>query len=159
MLRKTKATVVKQSGGRFVIVASRYNAVYVNSMVRAAVTELRNSGASEIKVVRVPGAFEIPVAAARLARSTPAWDAVICLGVIIRGETAHADLIGRGVTDALVRLQVETGIPMIHEVLLLENKAQARMRCLDPQHNRGREAATTAVQMKQVMSSLGGVGR
>lgn len=156
MLRKTKSSSAKRSGGRFAIVASRYNALYVNSMVRAAVAELRNAGAAVIRIVRVPGAFEIPVVAARLAKQTTIhWDAVICLGVIIRGETAHADLIGRGVTDALVRLQVETGVPMVHEVLLVENKEQAKVRCLDPQHNRGREAAATALQMKQVIESLG----
>lgn len=124
-------------------------------MVRAATAELRSAGASQIRVIRVPGAFEIPVVAARLARQEkPGWDAVICLGVIIRGETAHADLIGRGVTDALVRLQVETGVPMIHEVLLLENRDQAKVRCLDPTHNRGREAAASALQMKEVIKSL-----
>lgn len=155
MLQKTKSTSARNSGGRFAIVASRYNASYVNSMVRAATAELRSAGASQIRVIRVPGAFEIPVVAARLARQEkPGWDAVICLGVIIRGETAHADLIGGGVTDALVRLQVETGVPMIHEVLLLENRDQAKVRCLDPAHNRGREAAAAALQMKEVIESI-----
>ncbi len=155
MLQRLKKRTPRGKGGRFAVVASLYNGRYVNSMLRAATAELRHGGAAEIRVLRVPGAFEMPAVVARLARQTgPAWDAILCLGVILRGETAHADLIGRGVTDALVRLQVETGIPMIHEVLLLQDRLQASARCLDPTHNRGREAARTALAMSRVMARL-----
>mgnify|MGYP005859652867 CR=1 FL=1 len=152
MLRKLKGRSATAVGGRFAVVASRYNQRYVHSMVRAATAELQRRGAKHIRIVRVPGAFEIPAVAASLARQrTPGWDAIICLGVILRGETAHADLIGQSVSHALGLLQVETGLPIIHEVLLLDNRQQARVRCLDPDHNRGREAAQTALVMSEVM--------
>lgn len=124
-------------------------------MLRAAKRCLRAAGAESITVVRVPGAFEIPVVAARLARShSPPLAAIVCLGVILRGETTHAQFIGESVSQALAQLQVQTQIPIIHEVLLLETKEQAEVRCLSRDHNRGAEAAQTALEMKRVMQSL-----
>jgi len=152
MLKAMKARRVRSRGGRFAVIASRYNARYADALVRAARETLHAAGAT-VEVVRVPGAFEIPAVAARLARATPRYDALICLGVVIRGETAHADLISRAVTDALARLQVEHALPVIHEVLLLDNEAQARARCLG-RLNRGREAAETALDMAAVMRRL-----
>jgi 6,7-dimethyl-8-ribityllumazine synthase len=155
MLTKTKrAKRTGDAGGRYVIVASRYNAKYVDAMVRAARRELAGGGAATVDVYRVPGAFEVPVVVARVARGWPRPVAVICLGVVIRGETAHAEHIGVGVTQALIRLQIDTGVPMIHEVLLLENQEQARVRCLDREHNRGTEAAATALAMGALMRRL-----
>jgi 6,7-dimethyl-8-ribityllumazine synthase len=153
MLKAMKSRRVRTRGGRFALIASRYNARFTDALVKSARATLKAAGA-EIQVVRVPGAFEIPVVAARLARTAvPRLDAVICLGVVIRGETAHADLIGRAVTDALARIQFEHEIPVIHEVLLLDNEAQARARCLG-EFNRGREAAETALEMVAVMRGL-----
>ena len=155
MLRKVRSPKTRPCGGCFAIVASRYNARYVDAMVRAARTELQRAGAHHIEVVRVPGAFEIPVVAARFSRGTGLRpDAVVCLGVVLRGETTHAEHIGRGVTDALVQLQIQTGVPMIHEVLVLENEEQARVRCLSRDHNRGTEAAQTAIEMVRVLRRL-----
>jgi 6,7-dimethyl-8-ribityllumazine synthase len=156
MLREVQPMKTQPSGGTFAIVASRYNARYVDAMLRAAKAELGRAEIFRIQIVRVPGAYEIPVAAKRLARTLPGLSAIICLGVIIRGETVHAALIGDTVSRALMEIQLAYEIPVIHEVLLLESKTQARARCLDPRHNRGTEAAQTALAMVQVLKSLQG---
>jgi 6,7-dimethyl-8-ribityllumazine synthase len=156
MLKKVKAPArPAPSDGHFAIVASMYNQPYVDSMLRAAQKCLRAASAETIKVVRVPGAYEIPVVAARLARiHTPPLDAIICLGVILRGATTHAQHIGEAVTNALTQIQLQHEIPVIHEVLLFENKEQAEVRCLSRDHNRGTEAAHTALVMARVMRGL-----
>ena len=145
--RKTPATQY----ARIAIVASVYNAEYVDGMVEGALGVLMG----EVELIRVPGAFEIPVVAAKLARRKrlrPA--AVICLGVILRGRTTHAEYVGQSVTQQLAALAVESGIPMVHEVLLLENKTQAKARCLKAGTNRGTEAAHTAVAMVGLLSEI-----
>ena len=165
MLKPIKARAFRAGDARFAIVASQYNARYVEAMLKAAIAELKRAGATEVQVVRVPGAYEIPVVAARLARTASPHatrntqhaaplSAIICLGVILRGETVHAAHIGEAVSRALMEIQVEHEVPVIHEVLLLENEEQARARCLDPKRNRGREAAQTALAMAQVMAGL-----
>ncbi len=165
MLKPIKSRRLQAGAARFAIVASRYNGRYVDSMVRAATAELKRAGAKRVQVVRVPGAYEIPLVAVRLARTgsplatrhtqhESPLGAIICLGVILRGETTHAAHIGEAVSRALMEIQVQHEVPVIHEVLLLENEAQARARCLDPKRNRGREAAQTALAMAQVMAGL-----
>jgi 6,7-dimethyl-8-ribityllumazine synthase len=139
-----------------VIIASTYNARYVDAMLRAAKAEILRAGGA-LQIVRVPGAFEIPVVAARLARppaGRPRPAAIICLGVILRGATTHAQHIGEAISTALAQIQIEHGVPVIHEVLLLENEQQARERCLSRPHNRGTEAAQTALAMARVMRKL-----
>ncbi len=154
MLQTNKKSKAQKTRATFAIVASRYNAKYVDAMLRAAQAELKRAGA-KVRTVRVPGAYEIPVVAARLARaSTPRLGGIICLGVILRGATTHAQHIGEAVSNALAHIQVQHEVPVIHEVLLLENADQARERCLDPRHNRGLEAAQTALEMARVMESL-----
>ena len=155
MLKSNRRTAAKKAHSRFAIVASRYNAKYVEGMLRAAKRVLLAAGAEVVTVVRVPGAFEVPVVAARLAGARqPAYGAILCFGVILRGETSHADHIGEAVSHALAQIQVGHGIPIIHEVLLFTNEAQARVRCLGVKHNRGIEAAQTALAMAEVMAEL-----
>jgi 6,7-dimethyl-8-ribityllumazine synthase len=156
MLTKVKKTRSNGAPGlHFAIVASKYNNEYVDAMVSAAERAFAEAKAS-VRIVRVPGAYEIPAVAARLARrKSPQFAAVVCLGVILRGETTHAQHIGEAVSHALVDIQVETEVPVIHEVLLLENRQQADVRCLSKDHNRGLEAAQTALEMARIMASLG----
>jgi len=94
------------------------------------------------------------VVAAKLSALSPQPAAIICLGVILRGETTHAQHIGEAVSQALMQIQITHGVPVIHEVLLLENKQQAEARCLAPKHNRGVEAAQTALEMARVLTQL-----
>lgn len=152
---KHSKPVYAAEGLRFAIVAGRYNQSYTDALVEHAHTTLRTAGARKkhITVVRVPGAFEVPLVVSRLAASGE-YDALVALGVIIRGETAHADLIGRAVTDALMQIALRDHVPVVHEVLLLENEQQAHVRCLDPKHNRGTEAALTAIEMAHCLQSL-----
>ena len=152
MLRKVRQKSVLSSGGKFAIVASRYNAEYVDAMLHAAREELLRARA-HVSIVRVPGAFEIPATAARLAHRGR-YAAIICLAVIFQGETSHARLIGEGVTHALAQLQVLYRIPVIHGVFVFEKVKHARVRCLGKKHNRGSEAAQTALAMARVMASL-----
>lgn len=153
MLRKTLKSNVKATGKRFAIVASKYNAEYVDSMLEAARREIERAGGT-VQMIRVPGAFEIPVIAARLAAKDSKLNGIICLGVILRGETDHAQQIGNAVSSALVQIQVQYGMPVIHEVLLLENREQAKVRCLSKEHNRGMEAAQTALEMARIIGEL-----
>lgn len=152
MLKRIKESKVRSSGTRFAIVASEYNRRYVDAMLRAVKAELKRGGAGEVLVVRVPGAFEIPVVAATLAQEN--WSAIVCLGVILRGETTHAQHVGEAVTNELARIQTTHRVPVIHEVLLFENEEQARVRCLGTKFNRGTEAGGTALRMAAVMRQI-----
>ena len=154
MLKPVKTKTARASGGTFAIVASRYNSEYVDAMVHAAREELLRAGA-KIRIVRVPGAFEIPAAAAKLAQPSR-YAAIICLGVIFQGETSHAQHIGWGVTHALAQIQVQHKMPVIHGVFVFEKVKHARVRCLGSKHNRGMEAAQTALEMARVMAGLRG---
>ena len=152
MLKKLQKQKVHASDGKFAIVASRYNAEYVDAMVHAAREKLLAGGA-HVRIVRVPGAFEIPAVAAKLAHKSR-YSAIICFGVIFQGETSHAEHIGKGVTHALAQIQVAQKIPVIHGVFVFEKVKQAKVRCLSTKHNRGTEAAQTALEMARVMKSL-----
>lgn len=132
---------------RFAIVASTYNLEYVDGLLNAAAATLKGH---DITVVRVPGAFEIPLQVQRLARSKR-FAAVLALGIVWQGKTAHADQIVRAVTDALMRIMLETDVPVIHEVLSIKTEAEAKARCFGKKLNRGREAAEAAL----VMAALG----
>ena len=155
MLKPLSSRKFKTAPGNFAIVASRYNARYVDGMIRGARHVFEEAGVGPVEIVRVPGAFEIPLAATVLARRRwPRLSAIVALGVIIRGATAHANHIGEAVTQALLSIQLETEIPVVHEVLLLENTEQARERCLDARFNRGHEAAQTALAMAELLTGL-----
>lgn len=165
MLKVVKRRSFRAGDTSFAIVASEYNTRYVDAMLRAARAELKRAGAKNVQVVRVPGAYEIPVVVSRLAShaspnrehptgNTQHVSAIICLGVILRGETSHAAHIGEAVSHALMQIQLKYEVPIIHEVLLLENEEQACARCLGKKHNRGAEAAQTALAMARVMTKL-----
>ena len=139
---------------RICIVASKYNEQFTDSLVSNAIEELGELiPMARIDIVRVPGAFEIPVAVAKLIQR-PDISCVIALGLIIRGDTQHADLIGASVTQSLQDLAVQHCIPVIHEVLLVNDEKQAHARCIAASMNRGREAARAAVGMIDIFTEL-----
>jgi len=138
----------------FAIVASQYNPEYVKGLVTHATNELTAiSPGATVVVHEVPGAFEIPLIVQELA-SRGGVEAIIALGVIIRGETGHADLIGEAITHSLLDLGLRYRTPVIHEVLLVSNEEQARKRCLEDDLNRGTEAARIAVKMAQSVADF-----
>lgn len=138
----------------FAIVASQYNQEYVKGLTDAVCDELAIiSPKSTVTVVEVPGAFEIPVVLQELALKGGV-DALIALGVIIKGQTDHAELIGRTITDSLQNIALRFRIPVIHEVLLVDNEEHARARTLGVEHNRGTEAARAAFQVAQVLGEV-----
>jgi 6,7-dimethyl-8-ribityllumazine synthase len=139
---------------RFAIVASQFNGRYVEGLVDHATRELRAlSPGALISVHHVPGAFEIPIVARELAiRQKP--NAILAIGVILKGKTSHAKNLARSVTHALQQIALDQGVPVVHAVLAVDNEAQARERCLEKKINRGTEAARTAVQIAGVMENL-----
>src|SRR3989440_6508254 len=121
----------------FSIVASQFNASFVQGLIDHATAELRTLlPTATTSLVQVPGAFEIPLVVRELAMQKRA-DAIIAIGVILKGETNHADNLSRSVTDALQRIAVTHGIPVIIAVLSFDDENQARERCLENQINRG----------------------
>ncbi|MDQ6765000.1 MAG: 6,7-dimethyl-8-ribityllumazine synthase [Verrucomicrobiota bacterium] len=140
----------------YTIVASQFNAEYVQGLVNHATEELRALVTGAVLTLhQVPGAFEIPIVVRELALQNRA-DAIIAIGVIIRGSTTHAEHLATSVTNALQQIALESGVPVINAVLSLENDEQARERCLETKINRGIEAARAAVQIANVMADLRG---
>jgi 6,7-dimethyl-8-ribityllumazine synthase len=139
---------------RVCIVASKYNEAFTDALVDNAIEELGELlPQGRIDVIRVPGAFEIPVmTAAVIERAQPSC--VIALGLLIRGSTAHADLVASSVTQSLQEIAVANQIPVIHEVLLCDDDKQAYARCIGGKLNRGREAARAAASMIDVFNEL-----
>jgi 6,7-dimethyl-8-ribityllumazine synthase len=144
------------SGKRFAIVVSRFNAFITERLLLSAVDGLVRSGAArkDIELVRVPGAFEIPLAARKLAE-TGKYDAVICLGCLLRGDTAHYDVIVNEVTRGIGQSAQETGVPHAFGVLTCENLEQAIDRAGLKMGNKGFEAALAAVEMASLKSAVG----
>jgi len=138
----------------FHIVASRFNAQYVDGLIDHVTEELRVLVPhGTISLHRVPGSFEIPVVAREVAIQNKA-DAIIACGVILQGETDHAQNLSHSVTDALQRIAIEHGVPVINVVLSFDNESQARARCLENKINRGTEAARAAVEIANVLSEV-----
>ena len=138
----------------FAIVASLFNRLYVQGLVDHAVAELRTLAPSaDIFIHQVPGAFEVPVVVREIALRKKA-NAILALGVILQGKTSHAQNLAHAVTDALQKIAIDYGVPVINAVLSLENEPQARERCLGSKINRGTEAARAAVTVAEVLEDL-----
>jgi 6,7-dimethyl-8-ribityllumazine synthase len=136
---------------RIAIVVSQYHAFVTDRLEAGARAALRESGVADehIETFRVPGAFELPQAAAKVAGSG-AWAAVVCLGCLIRGETAHFDYIAQAAAHGITRAGQTTGVPVTFGVLTTNTAEEALARAGDGPANKGREAALAAVEMARL---------
>ena len=151
LMRPRQATKATLS---FAIVASQYNAKYVHSLVEYATKELQwLEPGVVISSLQVPGAFEIPILVQAAAESKR-YHAILAIGVILEGETSHADLIARSVTQSLLSISLKHSVPVINSVLWLQNEEQAKARCMEGKLNRGLEAARTAVATARALQDF-----
>ena len=143
------------SDSRFGIVVSKFNESITNRLLDSALETFKKAGATpeHIRVVKVPGAFEIPLVARELAQ-TQQFDAIVCLGSVIRGETAHFDYICAEASRGIAQAALDTGVPVIFGVLTTETVEQALERAGSPQKNRGVHAAQAAMEMASLMKDI-----
>jgi 6,7-dimethyl-8-ribityllumazine synthase len=154
-------TAAQQSGGlqardcRFAIVAARYNEDIVDALLQGARTAWTANGGTEemLRIERVPGAFELPLAARAFALEGSV-DAVVALGCVIRGDTAHFDFVAGECAHGLQRVMLDSGVPVSFGVLTVENHAQALERASPDALNKGGEAVTTALAMVDLLRRL-----
>jgi 6,7-dimethyl-8-ribityllumazine synthase len=142
-------------GRRIAIVVARFHEHVTARLLDGALAGLRSHGVDDdaVDVAWVPGAFEIPLIAARMASSN-AYDAVICLGAVVRGETAHFDLVAGEAARGIAAVARESGIPVIFEVLATETLVQAEARAGGDRGNRGWDAAEAALEMADLLDAL-----
>src|SRR5215472_9774711 len=140
---------------RFALVVSKYNEFVTDRLQAGALEALTGAGvaASEVTIVRVPGAFELPLAAQHAAESGR-FDAIVCLGCVIRGETPHFEYICSAVAHGLTAAAAATGIPMAFGVLTTNSVEEALARAADGPANKGHEAAVAALEMADVVAQL-----
>jgi 6,7-dimethyl-8-ribityllumazine synthase len=142
-------------GRRIAVVVARFHEHITAKLLEGAIEGLRTHGVSDeaVDVAWVPGAFEIPLVAKKMA-ATGAYDALICLGAVVRGETAHFDLVAAEAARGAADVSRETGIPVIFEVLATETLAQAEARAGGVHGNKGWDAAEVALEMADLLDLL-----
>ena len=144
-------------GRRFAVVAARWNEALVKRLVDAALDTLRRQGArdEDVALTWVPGSLELPVAASWAARSGR-FDAVIALGVVIRGETEHIRLVAEGAAQGLQRVALDTGVPVLNGVLAVHDASQAEARAGGTHGNTGAQVALAATAMAELHAAARG---
>ncbi len=145
----------KGRGKKIAIVVSRFNEFITRRLLTGCLDELIRCGVSKsnITVAEVPGAYEISIVALKFAKKKNI-DAVICLGAVIRGETLHFDLVAQGAAQGIMQVSLNTGKPIIFEVLATETIDQANRRSEEKGDNKGRDAANTALEMIEVLYQI-----
>jgi len=143
-------------GLKFGLIVSRFNDFITNRLLDGAQDALLRHGVSEgdVEVTWVPGAFEIPLIAQKLAR-TDKYDAVICLGAVIRGGTPHFEYIAAEVTKGIAKVSLDTGLPVIYGIITADTLEQAIERAGTKEGNEGFKAAVSAVEMANLVKSIG----
>ena len=136
------------------LVVSRFNSFLTEQLLKGAVDAFTRLGGDEkdLTLVRVPGAYELPIVAQKLAAG--GVDAVVCLGAVVQGATAHADLINQATAKAFSEISIATGVPVLDGVVAAENLEQAVERCGTKQGNKGFSAMQSAIEMANVMKKL-----
>src|SRR5947207_3286145 len=144
------------AGLRFAIVVSRFNSFITDRLLGGAMDALTRTGAKEddIVVVKVPGSWEVPIAAAELAKHKKKYDAIICLSAVIRGETPHFDYVAGEAAKGIAQVSAATGIPVAFGVLTTNTLEQAIDRAGAKGGNKGFDAAMTAIEMANLMKAL-----
>lgn len=144
------------TGLRFGLIVSRFNEFFSKKLLEGAQDALHRHGVNEedIEVVWVPGAFEIPLIALKLAQAKK-YDAVICLGAVIRGGTPHFDYISAEVTKGIAKVGLDTGLPVIYGVITTDTLEQAIERSGTKAGNKGFEAAVNAIEMANLVKAIG----
>lgn len=147
--------LVAKEGMKVGIIASRFNEIIVNKLLGGALDGLVRHGVQEenITAAWVPGAFEIPVAASRMAASGK-YDAIICVGAVIRGDTTHYDYVCNEVSKGIAHVSLSTGIPVLFGVLTTENIEQAIARAGSKAGNKGYDCALSAIEMVNLMEQM-----
>lgn len=142
-------------GQKIAIVAGRFNEIITNKLLGGAVDAFKRHGGNEedVTLAWVPGAFEIPLVAKKMAESGK-YDAVVCLGAVIRGATAHFDMVAGEATKGIAQAGLQTGVPIIFGVLTTDNIEQAVERAGSKAGNKGFEAVTTAIEMVDLIKQL-----
>ncbi len=143
------------AGLRICVVVARWNGFITQKLHEGALSTLRESGLAEadITTVWVPGSFEVPTAA-RWAAGSGKYDAVVCLGCVIRGETAHFEYVAGGAAEGILKVSLDTGMPVIFGVLTVENVEQAMARTGGKDGHKGEESARTAIEMANQRKQL-----
>ena len=147
--------VVAKEGMKVAIVASRFNEIIVNKLLGGAVDGLVRHGVEEenITAAWVPGAFEIPVVAQKLAQSKK-YDAVICVGAVIRGDTTHYDYVCNEVSKGVAQVGLSTGVPVLFGIITTENIEQAIARAGSKAGNKGYDCALSAIEMVNLLDQM-----
>ena len=142
-------------GQKIAIVAGRFNEIITNKLLGGAIDAFKRHGGDEnnIDVAWVPGSFEIPLVAKKMAESKK-YDAVICLGAVIRGATAHFEMVANETTKGIATASLQTGVPVIFGVLTTDNIEQAVERAGSKAGNKGFEAVTTAIEMVNLLKQI-----
>jgi 6,7-dimethyl-8-ribityllumazine synthase len=146
-------TDLDATGMRFAIAVARFNRDITDALLDGAQRTLDKFGAAQVDVVWVPGAFELPLVARRLART--GWaDAVICIGAVVRGDTPHFDYVAGECAAGITRVSLDTGVPVIFGVLTVDTREQAIERIGGKEGHKGEEAAATAIEMVALLRAL-----
>lgn len=143
------------TGLKISLVVSRFNSFLTNELVKGAIDAFKRLGGDEknLTLVRVPGAYELPIVAKKLAQKK-GTDAVVCLGAVVQGATAHADLINETTARAFSQISLDTGVPVADGVVAADNLEQAVERCGTKQGNKGFAAMQAAIETANVLKSM-----